>query len=283
MNKVNTLFATALLFLSIAANAQVKFKLAYDIETERYTVSVIPQATYTSPNNITGTGQVTIKVPTNNFDPVDINDLLVGMHWEANSRNNSPDEAPDFDYISFGLILQGIAFPDYNEGEELPLFSFKNAYGCNGSSSVPSAIYLVDNNTDPFMPPNSQNANVGNALTIMGAGGVDYAGIEGSPACNCDPDAVLSAKEEIGLGGFGIFPNPATEFVNVKVDWDGEPSDASILILDATGKQVNAVQTSLSNGKNNQKIQVAELPAGSYWVYLAGNNWKVGLDKFTKQ
>ncbi|MCF8243692.1 MAG: T9SS type A sorting domain-containing protein [Saprospiraceae bacterium] len=277
MNKVNTLCAAALLFLSSASIAQVQFKLSYSQETERYMISVVPQQTYAAPQNITGTGQVTIKVPTNNFDPVDIESMLTGMLWEANARNNSPSESPDFDYISFGLNIQGIAFPDYVAGVELPLFSFQNAYGCNG------AITLVDNFADEFMPPNSQNANIGNALTILGAGGEAYGGISGSAVVNCDPNAVLSAKEEIGLGGYTIFPNPASDYVNVKVDWNGDATDANILIVDATGKQVMTAPASLATGKNTQKVKVSELAPGSYWVYLAGNDWKVGLDRFSKQ
>jgi hypothetical protein len=277
MNKVNTLCAAALLFLSSASVAQVKFKLSFSQETERYTVSVVPMESYVTPQNITGTGQVTIKVPTNNFDPVDIESSLTGMIWEANARNNSPAESPDFDYISFGLNIQGIAFPDYEKDVELPLFSFQNAYGCGG------AITLVDNFADEFMPPNSQNANIGNALTILGAGGEAYGGIEGSAVVNCDPNAVLSAKEEIGLGSYTIFPNPATDYVNVKIDWKGDANDANILIVDATGKQVLTSAASLATGKNLQKVKVSELAPGSYWVYLAGTDWKIGLDRFSKQ
>lgn len=277
MNKVNTLCAAALLFMSSASIAQVKFKISFSQETERYTVSVIPMDNYVSPQNITGTGQVTIKVPTNNFDPVDIKSNLTGMIWEANARNNSPSESPDFDYISFGLNIQGIAYPDYVKDVELPLFSFQNAYGCDG------AIALVDNFADEFMPPNSQNANIGNALTILGAGGEAYGGVEGSATVNCDPNAVLSAKEEIGLGAYSIFPNPATEYVNVKIDWKGDANDANILIVDATGKQVLSAPSSLATGKNIQKVKVADLAPGSYWVYLAGADWKIGLDRFAKQ
>lgn len=277
MNKVNTLCAAALLFLSSVSFSQVQFKISFSQETQRYTVSVIPTETYLAPQNITGTGQVTIKVPTNNFDPVDIEDHLTGMHWEANARNNAPSESPDFDYISFGLIIQGIAFPEYNAGVELPLFSFQNAYGCAG------AITLVDNVSDEFMPPNSQNANIGNALTILGAGGDAYGGIAGSAVVNCDPNAVLSANEEIGLSGYSIFPNPASNFINVKVDWKGDASNATILIMDANGKQVMTDKMSIANGKNIQKIKVSELTPGSYWVYLAGSDWKIGLDRFSKQ
>jgi hypothetical protein len=277
MNKVNTLCTAILLSLSFAASAQVQFKLSFDQETERYTVSIVPQTTYASPQNITGTGQVTIKVPTNDFDPVDIQDHLQGMHWEANSRNNSPNEAPQFDYISFGLVIQGIAYPDYVAGVEMPLFSFKNAYGCDG------AIHIVENETDPFMPPNSQSANIGNTLTILGAGGDAYGGILDSPTCNCDPNAVLTAREEIGLTKYSIFPNPATDFVNVQVQWAGENGDADVQIVDASGKVVASQTVALGKGQSTHKMQVGQLPAGSYWVYLAGQDWKVGLDRFSKQ
>jgi hypothetical protein len=284
MNKVNTLCAAALLFLSVSAEAQVKFKLSYDFETEYYTASVVPEVSYEYPQNITAPGQVTIKVPTNAFHPVEIMNHLAGVTWEANSRSNSPDEAPEFDYISFGSIIAGsYVSPNYVAGEELPLFSFKNAYGCNTNSGQSTAIYLIDNATDPFMPPNSELSNPGNSLTIMGAEGVDFGGIIAPAECHCDPAMVLSSKEEIGLGGHSIFPNPAAEFVNVKVEWDGEVGESNILILDATGKQVSSTPMSLSGGKNIQKVQVEDLPAGSYWVYLAGKDWKFGLDRFTKQ
>ncbi|MCC6725603.1 MAG: T9SS type A sorting domain-containing protein [Saprospiraceae bacterium] len=283
MNKVNTLCATALLFLSMSASAQVKFKLGYDFETEYYTVSVISETSLVYPNNITNAGQVTIKVPANNFDPVDIVNHVVGMKWEANSRNNAPSEAPEFDYISFGQNLPGITTPEYVAGDEMELFSFKNAYGCNTSNGVSTAVYLVDNNTDPFMYPNSQSANIGNALSILGANGIDFGGIEGSPVVNCDPNAVLETKEEIGITKYSIFPNPASEFVNVRIDWATDAADANILVMDATGKQVAVSPVNLNNGQNTQKIRVENLPMGTYWVYLAGDDWKVGLDRFTKQ
>lgn len=278
MNKVNTLCAAALLLASIQLSAQVQFKMDYNKETERYTVAVVPMASYQNPQNITGTGQVTIKVPTNNFDPVDILNLLNGMYWEANSRNNSPAEAPGYDYISFGLTIQGIAFPEYQEGVELPLFSFQNAFGCSGQ------IELVDNFNDPFMPPNSQSANVGNTLTILGAGGDGYGGILGSGIVNCDESGtVLDAKEEIGLSSYRVFPNPAIDFVNVEIKWEGAATDALIQVVDAAGREVMSSPVAIAGGKNIQKLQVNELAPGNYFINLKGEDWKLGLDRFTKQ
>ena len=277
MKKLNLFLLFAFLMSGFTASAQVDFKMVYDRDAERYIVSVIPLATYVEPDNITGTGQVTIKVPTNNFDPVDIENHLEGMFWEANSRNNAPEEAPEYDYISFGLSIQnGIAYPDYIEGEEIPLFSFENAYGCTGK------VFIMNNSADEFMPPNSQSANVGNALTILGAFGDAYNGIAGTGECDCN-ETVSSTAEELGLTSTSIFPNPAAEFINVNVQWDGEAVDADLQIVDATGKLAHLEPISIANGTNSSEVVVAQLPAGSYFVYLTAEDWKLSLDKFTKQ
>ena len=278
MNKSNIFCALALLFFSISLSAQVKFKLSYNSETERYTVSVIPMTSYLSPQNITGTGQVTIKVPTNDFFPVDIESNLAGMNWDANSRNDSPSEQPDFDYISFGLsVTQGLAFPDYEQGTELSLFSFQNSFGCTGK------VFIIDNDADPFMPPNSQMANIGNSITILGAGGDAYGGLTGAGECDCKEQGVTSVEEEVGLSSHRIFPNPATDFVNLEINWEGEKANAVVQVVDATGKQVMANKMSIAKGANRQKLSVNNLTAGKYFVYLVNGSWKLNLNSFTKQ
>ena len=273
MKKINLLLTFAFLFFGFASFAQVKFKLSYDFDTEKYTVSVVPQATYNEPQNITGTGQVTIKVPTNEFDVVEIENHLEGMPWEANSRNNSPTEAPEFDYISFALVMQGTAFPIYEEGVELVLFSFQNAFGCAGK------IYLVDNQEDPFMPPNSQNANIGNTLTILGAGGDAYGGLITGGECDCNPSSVSSTAEELGFNAFRVYPNPVVDVATVEITWDGENTDAYLQMVDATGKLVHVEPVNIGNGTNRTELAVGNYAAGSYFLYLAGEDWEKSLDK----
>lgn len=276
MKNVNNVLALAFLCLTFSLNAQVNFKLAYDKETSRYTVSVVPSATYSAPDNITGTGQVTIKVPSNQFDPVDIANLTEGMYWEANSRNNTPEEAPDFDYISFGLVIQGIAFPAYTAGVELPLFSFENAFGCTGK------VFIVDNSTDEFMPPNSQSANIGNTITILGAGGDAYGGILDGGECDCN-ESILDSKEELALESFNIFPNPAIDFANVEIQWTGDAVEGTLQVVDASGKKIMSEPMDLTKGANQKRLNVTDLPSGSYFLQLEGNGWSLNLDKLNKQ
>lgn len=273
------LFFFVAALVGFSASAQVKFKLSYDKVTERYTVSVIPMQNYSHPENITGTGQVTIKVPTNKFDPVDIESHLEGMIWEANSRNNTPSEAPEFDYISFGLIIQGVAYPEYQKDKELPLFSFRNAYGCTGK------IWLVDNDTDPFMPPNSQNANIGNTLTILGAGGDAFAGNVNDGQCDCADDGAgtTATDEERSFRGFRVFPNPVSDVANLVIHWEGKTTDGWLQVLDALGRVVEAQPMTIQDGENHFRIQADQLVPGNYWIRLSGENWQINLDSFKKQ
>ena len=290
MKKMNLTLLLAFLFFSFAANAQFKFKISYDFDTERYTVSVIPQATYTEPQNITSDGQVTIKAPTNKFIPVEIESLLEGMIWEANSRIDAPAEAPDYDYVSFALqITGGVAYPEYKEGVELPLFTFKNAYGCQAGTGNPedAMLYIVDNANDPFMPPNSANANIGNSFSVLGAGGsgdgYGYAGLHNGGGVSCDPANPTSTAEELGFAQFRVFPNPVAMEANVEIMWEGEAQEAAIQLVDAGGKLLTQVPFSIVNGKNTKRLDVSNYPAGSYFLYLVGEDWDVSLDKINKQ
>lgn len=287
---MNLFFLLAGLFVSANMNAQFEFKIDYDFDTERYTVSVIPLDTYTEPQNITADGQVTIKVPTNKFIPVEIQSALNGMHWEANSRIDAPEEAPDNDYISFALqITGGVAYPEYHEDEPLPLFSFKNAYGCNGGTGnlQDAIISIVDNNTDPFMPPNSANANIGNALSVLGAGnagdGYGFAGLYNGGAVSCDPENPTSTAEELGFSGYRIFPNPVITEANVEVLWEGDAQEAYIQMVDPSGKLILQEPLSIVSGKNTKRLNVGSYPAGSYFLYLVSDQWELSLDKLTKQ
>lgn len=290
MKKTNLFLLLAFVFSSYTMNAQFEFKIDYNFEEERYTISVIPEATYTEPNNITSDGQVTIKAPTNKFIPVEVVSELQGMIWEANSRIDAPDEAPDVDYVSFALqITGGMAYPEYKEGVELKLFSFKNAYGCFGGTDDPSdaIISIVNNVDDEFMPPNSANANVGNSLSVLGAGtagnGYGFAGLYNGGSVSCDPANPTSTAEEVGFSDFRVFPNPVSTTANVEINWDGDSQEATLKLVSASGKTLIQEPVSITSGKNTNRLDVSNFPAGSYFLYLVGEDWEVSLDKIKKQ
>ncbi|MDF1866706.1 MAG: T9SS type A sorting domain-containing protein [Saprospiraceae bacterium] len=267
------LIFVAIIFATNTIEAQVKFKLSYDTEDELYTVSIIPNETFESPDNITGTGQVTIRVPSNYFEPANVTNLHDQMVWHANSRTDSPIEAADFDYVSFGLMNPGVSNPDYKAGEEIQLFSFENAYGCTGG------IEIVDNYKDPFMAPNSKSVNIGNSLTIFGAGGEAWAGLVGDGKVNCMTTSTTDLAE---ITEFSVFPNPVLDFVNVEIYWEQESTDATLKIVDTSGKILKRDYIELKNGANTFQYEANDFSSGVYWIEIEGNDWKLNLDRFFK-
>ncbi len=271
------LLLTVVTFLAHSTFAQVKFKITYEGEQQHWVVSILPEATYVAPNNITGTGQITIKVPSNRFEPVNIVNYQPTMVWEANSRSNSPEEAPEFDYISFGLINQGATAPDYTAGIETPLFSFQNEMGCTG------AVYLVDHGTDPFMPPNSQKTNIGNSLAILGAAGDAYAGnIDGGFA---DCSDLLSAAEDVDkilVSQFNLYPNPCKANLTLEINWENKGEDVLMEIINTSGIIVYSQRLSLQKGLNVEAIELPEIPSGIYWLKLKGSGNRRSTERFFK-
>ncbi len=137
-----------------------------------FTMSILSDTSFSPPFNITSTAQITIKVPTGDFEVSNFTNLINGVVFSANSRSDSPIEAPENDYISFGLDTRGTQGIVYNKGEKIPLFTFEN-----GGTCTEKPVLLMNNNTDPFFPPNSLNANVSQQLTVSGMGG------SGAPVC----------------------------------------------------------------------------------------------------
>ena len=134
--------------------------------------SIIPDVDWNFPQNITSTAQVTLRVPTGGFVVSNLQSEIAALSWSQNSRQDAPAEAPQYDYISFGLNNFGTQAIPYVAGQKVPLFSFENTGACTGN-----LVELIDNDTDPFLPPNSMNANVGQQLTVSGWGS------SGMPIC----------------------------------------------------------------------------------------------------
>lgn len=167
--------------------------VTYEIEKlagGEFQVSMISDTTWVFPNNITSSMQFTVKVPTGGFVASNLTSQIGGVTFSQASTYVAPSEDPGYDYISFILGSPGTQSIPYQKGVKTPLFTFENSGTCQGGQVV-----LMDNDTDPFYPPNSQNANVGQQLTVSGYGGADApVCISNLPAEDCtnDPCALLS-------------------------------------------------------------------------------------------
>lgn len=136
----------------------LQFKLQLMDNQGTWGVFVIPDNTISPSSNLnTGSGQVTI------VTPVDFNytnfQSLAGT-WVQNARVNAPVEATDKAYISFGFVMDEPKIQLYPQEETL-LFTLESA------TTYAGEIQLIDNENDPFLPPNSYNSNPGNDLGII--------------------------------------------------------------------------------------------------------------------
>ena len=162
----NSGFDTDLANIFLGDDSDCVFAYVLEANDGVFTMSILSDTSFSPPFNITSTAQITIRVPTGDFEVANFTNLIDGVVFSSNSRSNAPIEAPDKDYISFGLDTRGTQGIMYTKGEKIPIFTFENAGTCTG---LP--VLLMDNKTDPFFPPNSLNANVSQQLTVSGMGG----------------------------------------------------------------------------------------------------------------
>lgn len=259
--------------------AQVQFKLTMLEDGETYQVSMIPEKSWAHPYNITSTAQVTVKVPTNSFEVDDLKSLQLNVDWQSNSRSDSPVEAPETDYISFGLGSLGTVDFNYEAGVEMPLFTFKNALPCSGE------VALMNNEADPFMAPNSRNANVGNSITIFGARGEAYTGnVIANSAVPCHAKEITTSIEsnEIVAKAPTVYPNPAINEVFVDMNWTSGKTEGDIVVLDATGREVKRQAVNLIDGFNQVQLPVAQLAFGLYSIEMQFDNHTLAIDRFVR-
>lgn len=175
----------ALLFLTNMLVAQVQGKLELLSDNKTYQVSVIPDITLIQALSRTNSAQITLLAPTGGLTLTNLQSTT--GEWDISSTAIAPTENHSFDYFSVALLspIEDIA---YMTGVEIILFTFENDAICI------SDIAIIDDNTDPFLPPNSQNLNVGNLFTILGAGPVNaYRGsvVQTAP-CPTPLDAMVS-------------------------------------------------------------------------------------------
>ncbi len=152
-----------------------------------YSVSLVSNTTWTGANAMTSTAQVTILVPTGDFEMGDFQSI--NGEWENNSMVFAPLENEAYDYLTFGLTSLGTTDIDYVAGVEEVLFTF-----CNVGSCLESVMLMEAG--DPFYAPNSLAINAGNQITTLGSGDMNaWAGNNGSISNDCPADAILGCTD----------------------------------------------------------------------------------------
>lgn len=78
-----------------------------------------------------------------------------------------------------------------------------------------------------------------------------------------------------------LVPNPAMDFIFVEIN-SFQEQEVELMIFDARGLLVKTQSTNLLNGINATMIDIAELPAGFYSIYVPQAKTKFATKRFVK-
>ncbi len=231
------------------ANCTVKTRLRLESDGY-YHVSIIPTAALPPNADPLGSLRITVKVPAGMFRVHDLTSLQPGkLAFMSINRYDAPIEAPQFDYIVFNMKATPGSDIYLQPGLELPLFKFGNEGSCTGDS-----IYLVDNAQDPFLAPNSQSADVGQSILLVGIGSnylsvcLDNAHKAPCMPCAFTPDvvhidSVVTSDPILCLGGangtiriHASGPAPLEYSIDGGASWKANPEFKGLVIGNYTPK-----------------------------------------------
>ena len=180
----------AVMSFSFSAFSQIEFKLHWMEAEEQWGVFArLEKGAHLNLYTIVGSGQVTLLAPVGTgFTGL----TSVSGEWTQNAYISAPEEKPDTDYISFGLISND---PEIvlQQGEETLLFTFKKRDGV-----CPEFLSLITNDDPMALFPNSAHANAGNDLSIMDPRTQkvsSFSRVYMKDAWNCNPGAVVALGE----------------------------------------------------------------------------------------
>ena len=245
-----------------SVHAQVEFKVERMGETNNFMVYAVSSETYDNPKNLISTAQVTLVAPTRDFQLDKIVNLYPDAKWRVNGRTDAPKENPNQDYIYFGLENLGTGALKFKKGTETPLFLIQ-------AKTCESSISLMDNKKDPFVFPNSRQINVGNQITILGAGGDAFRGnVKDKQVANC----LKTSKSTLDPYKIRVSPN-ITQGGNVKVEFfrnDKDNENAELVIYDAAGRSTLLQKITAKKGYNSVDTDISQFPNGTYFISLRG-------------
>lgn len=223
------------------ANCLIEYKITTEVDGS-YKVWMRPNTTFTGTSATIGTAQVTVvfSLPLGGATPTITNlTSFNSMGWTTNTSQQVSQ--PNYFYAVFSFSQAGSpTIFDLNAGVEIPLFTFKNTSTCYGPLNLWTTV-------DPFQVPNALNFNVGNQISVSGAGpGNKWCGNYGSAAA-C----------------------PVVASPNVAITVTG-PTSTTV----GTPVTVNVNLTNTGTGPTTSQLTVTTpIPAGTTFTGSTGTGW----------
>ncbi len=270
------IFLMSILF-STYSSAQVYFKLSQSEDEKTYIVSMIPEVSLQAPMNMVSTSQISLRIPAgNNFVINNLRTDLPNVRWQESYVAESPQEAPDYEYISFGLTSLGTQSIPFNVGAEVELFRFDNLGDC------PGIVSLVNNESDEFVYPNSRSVSISNGITVLGLGTAAYQGNVENGVVSC---ASLSNQEVEILdleASVVLSPNPSSDFMKIEYTNPQDFKNQELNIYNLEGQLVHNEKIERILGRHHIELGIKNWNSGSYLVYIENDKGITKGNRFVK-
>jgi hypothetical protein len=221
-----------------------------------------------------------------------------GVHWEDQgftSRNTSTDYTEKTGIASFShLTLSSV-------NNALPLHFLLFATRCDGNSVVVLWKTAQEENTSHFIIESSTDGarwnNIGNVPSTGNGnttGENSYSFTDNNPLQNgyyrvasYDADGRVQYTSLLrtscsSMELFKIWPNPATDVLNISVS-SAANSGATIKLFDSKGALVKQRAVNLVQGNNLLSIDVKGLAAGLYYATILHSNGQLQMQKIMKE
>ena len=254
--------------LTSAITAQVKFKLTRMNDNQSYMVSMVSDATWMFPQNVTTTAQVSLRLPSNaHFIAGDITSLVPETRWVDNSYLEKPVGDASSNYILFGLQNIGTPAFSYEAGKELPLFTFRNiGTTCFGS------IELTDNSLETTNAVVLGGYNIGQHIGTVGAQGEAFTSNMANSRVVCQGTTTGAQDLDAPLSISKGFPIPAS--TDLTVEWqlnNPKLENLKLEVTNAVGQVVETKALAQGTGLQTTKFEVKDWAEGVYFFRLTSN------------
>lgn len=259
-------FITLFALLQFDSFSQIKFKLER-LDLTNYRLSLVCQKSLSSSESITGTMQVSLRAASSDGfimdQPISVNPEV---KWSIGTILKSPKENPDYDYFAVTLSTMGIKDFLYQEGVDIPLFTFKNI-----GSNTKASIHLIENETDQLATDTGSSFNIRNHISIIGYGYKNaYLGNIESNAENALPL----------LRGIKLSPNPANTYTRVEwqnlIEHEKGVQVALSIVNVQNGVEIDRKLVDSGLGEFSQELDLSNYTIGNYLVYLLRNGLRTG-------
>jgi Secretion system C-terminal sorting domain len=267
------------------SDQKVKYMVSFDNTSKIFTAWVVPE--YNTPNYNNGdkeekgaTAQFSLKVP-KGFEISTIQSVV--GEWESKPMKLGSEEEfikagvdKNFEYYIIGKSPSETNYGEFKSGEPIVLFNFKAVNATN-----PSLVSVLETN-DQFVKIAQEifSLNVGSSFYSRSgqAPKVDAVPLEQfktqttfqavitEVTQKLDEATILSTEKTEPNSVVIMFPNPASETINVKFFSAKASEIANIYLYSTSGNELQHHEVKSQLGFNNLALRVSSLPDGTYTV-----------------